>query len=491
MLIPKTKKRMEIMKTMMAPSDVSSAVFDESSATDDGEPQGAKVLPIPVDDEPNLYRIPSSVYPTYRPLPFLLSLGSIMVSFWASAVQVFGRGLTWLTPFLALKEKQWKTLIQFMARGILLALTSQILFQEVLAPPSRLSIRELLQNYHLPSRLSRYEQVTTIGGGGVEKHSTTGCVHYLELKASPPPPTSSHPLDAIYVNHGFGASSLSWLPAIPKLLKKGRAKVVLGHDSPGFGFTDRPSNLEEYTLPESAKLGAAILQKHLDTNLNSTKVALLGHSMGCATTLHMALQLPQDATKYIILCAPALGLRDSSKTTTQGKTKSSTSIIQKSLQNIKSLLRRFWLVPTASYVLRRVVGLQNFWRNGLKAAWGDPEKLSASDVLRFQWPSIGKGWERGLLDFASAQGMPSAMTDSELVERVLAQSTAAKILVIYGSKDRVVSPNSVRSFFEPYRSRVKLVEIEGSGHDPFEEDTDRFVEIVEEALLDWRKQNIP
>ena len=94
---------------MMAPSDVSSAVFDESSADDDEEPQGAKVLPIPVDDEPNLYRIPSSVYPTYRSLPFLLSLGSIMVSFWASAVQVFGRGLTWLTPFLALKEKQWKT----------------------------------------------------------------------------------------------------------------------------------------------------------------------------------------------------------------------------------------------------------------------------------------------------------------------------------------------------------------------------------------------
>ena len=55
--------------------------------------------------------------------------------------------------------------------------------------------------------------------------------------------TVSNVFDAVYVNHGFGALALSWLPAMPKLARafggSSAAALVLGHDAPGFGFTDR------------------------------------------------------------------------------------------------------------------------------------------------------------------------------------------------------------------------------------------------------------
>jgi pimeloyl-ACP methyl ester carboxylesterase len=119
--------------------------------------------------------------------------------------------------------------------------------------------------------------------------------------------------------------------------------------------------------------------------------------------------------------------------------------------------------------------------------WGDPKKLSQSDVLRFQWPSIGSGWERGLLNFARAQASPGPQeTDAELLQKVL-QLENTTVSVICGSKDRVISPSMVRKFFQPY-PQVRLVELEGLGHDPFEEDPELFLQTVEKLLEKSREE---
>ena len=86
---------------------------------------------------------------------------------------------------------------------------------------------------------------------------------------------------------------------------------------------------------------------------------------------------------------------------------------------------------------------KNFWRKGLQAVWGDSKKLKDSDVLRFQWPAIGKGWEDGLLTFTRAMAQPTAMTDAGLVEQVLQTETNATVTVILGSQDRVVRTDQV------------------------------------------------
>ena len=128
-------------------------------------------------------------------------------------------------------------------------------------------------------------------------------------------------------------------------------------------------------------------------------------------------------------------------------------------------------------------------------AWGDSKKVLDGDVLRFQWPSIGYGWEDGMLRFASAMSSmtsssnpSSTMSDRELVERVLLQTSNnhdnTVMTVILGGKDKVVSSRAVKQFLEPYKDRIRIEEMPGLGHDPFEEDVPGFVDLMEQLLHD-------
>jgi pimeloyl-ACP methyl ester carboxylesterase len=251
------------------------------------------------------------------------------------------------------------------------------------------------------------------------------------------------------------------------------AKVGLGHDAVGFGFTDRPGDsLTAYTSAASSHIGCELLTKHLsESTSSSSPILLFGHSMGAMTTLRMALKMSSNVPKRIVLVAPALGL---------SRAKASTAVdsVQK-----QSLLPEFPQVLTdvpAAYILRRVVGFRNFWRYGLGKAWGDPARLSDSDILRFQWPGVARGWERGLLRFARAQSEASDLSDAELLQRVLNLPNTT-VHVIAGSKDRIVPPTTLRKFFAPF-PQIHITEMPGLGHDPFEEDVESFVKNVENLL---------
>jgi pimeloyl-ACP methyl ester carboxylesterase len=138
------------------------------------------------------------------------------------------------------------------------------------------------------------------------------------------------------------------------------------------------------------------------------------------------------------------------------------------------------------YALRRIVGTEGSWKSGLKAAWGDPAKVSDGDVLRFSWPSIGENWEEGILNFASAQGLPQEDElddDRTLLQRVL-DLPNTKVVVVLGSKDRVVPSTHVKKFMENFdrKDRVPIIELDGLGHDAFEEDTEAFCDAVDQLL---------
>ena len=109
-------------------------------------------------------------------------------------------------------------------------------------------------------------------------------------------------------------------------------------------------------------------------------------------------------------------------------------------------------------------------------AWGDRQKVSDSDALRFQWPSIGLGWEQGLLEFGRAIG--TRPDDSDLFRAVVNRKNC-RILVIRGTRDRVISSETLGKFFSEFQDKVSIVELDGLGHDPFEEDVETFVDTVE------------
>eukprot|EP00957_Ditylum_brightwellii_P175031 13326181-Ditylum_brightwellii.AAC.1 len=205
-------------------------------------------------------------------------------------------------------------------------------------------------------------------------------------------PTKKHNFDAVYFNHGFGASSLSWLPAIPSLVQTLKGKVGIAHDAVGFGFTERPSSssssvekssrveneLAMYTSAGSAALGLSLLNRatsstdnnnnNKDVDATPTKsspsaVALLGHSRGSVATLRMALDLPSSTRKFIVLVSPFL--MNESKSSSIGSKTTTTSLFQSfdiplkkktAVTDAINAVKYFMFGIPVQYILRRLVG---------------------------------------------------------------------------------------------------------------------------------------
>ncbi|KAL3764463.1 hypothetical protein ACHAW5_000127 [Stephanodiscus triporus] len=131
-------------------------------------------------------------------------------------------------------------------------------------------------------------------------------------------------------------------------------------------------------------------------------------------------------------------------------------------------------------------GSRDFWRKGLTLAWGDPNRLSDADVLRFQWPSVGKGWEEGLINFSRSRVLlspPANALDDGRLFREVARLRDTRMVIMYGSKDRVVriddgAAEAIRREFP----NVAVIKMEGCGHDPFEEDVPGFLMALEKSL---------
>jgi pimeloyl-ACP methyl ester carboxylesterase len=240
-------------------------------------------------------------------------------------------------------------------------LLAQVSLQEVFCRPSRISMRDLGRKYHLPSAISKYESLHVPDSNG-SATAPIG-VHYLkyskkkEIKGG----GSIIPLvDAVYVHHGFGASSLSWLPTLPSLVHRLGARVGLGHDMVGFGFTDRRGGLDWYTTDASARISRAVFAKETLHGKSPDSVAVFGHSLGAIGALKMALQLPRETSKFIILCAPALGLMSGrfpeKEEESPSKREHSSGPLRGLRTGVFSFLRKTVAFPLGGYVLRRAVG---------------------------------------------------------------------------------------------------------------------------------------
>lgn len=107
----------------------SSPLFSSNSTTNTGG-FAAESFSVPAQDwtqvaaavhpeEPNLYLIPPQLYPTYRPIPFLVNLIVSMCAFLISAGTTWKLGrLTWLAPIMALQSGTWspKKVVKFLAK---------------------------------------------------------------------------------------------------------------------------------------------------------------------------------------------------------------------------------------------------------------------------------------------------------------------------------------------------------------------------------------
>jgi pimeloyl-ACP methyl ester carboxylesterase len=125
------------------------------------------------------------------------------------------------------------------------------------------------------------------------------------------------------------------------------------------------------------------------------------------------------------------------------------------------------------------ISSKDFWKRGLCLAWGDPNRVSDSDFLRFQWPSIGKGWEQGLLRFKRVQMMTMKnVNDSSLFQQVL-NRLKTRLVVLRGNQDHSVTKSMLDTFFVTFQA-LQVIELDGLGHNPFEGDVERFISTLDE-----------
>ena len=405
---------------------------------------------IPRPDEPNLFEIPSHLRATYRPLSILFHLVIVI----ASALLVQRRELS-----LSLVRQLHQTIsvsvlrraFSFLLRTLLVSTIARLAIQEVFSPPSRISTQHLAERGNLPSQLSRYRTVVPLAlpvpkttqsscVEGVEGAPLTSTRSWLEKEkkeggalampigvhsiqctnqnaATSKNDDRKHKYDGIYLYHGFGASSLSWLPILPSLVNRlgrsgeggGRPAVGVAHDAPGFGFTDRPTTdgergMEQYGSEHNAGIGITLLKEAASVSSQSSEqslareaitdrgeqtageedgaeVAIFGHSMGSKAALLMALRCSQYTQlklrpRLVVLVAPALvGVslgtpknRSMKSSQHQQHTKAKSNWITKSTRKVLTAWKNIFLhlpfrrtvaafaTSGAVYGLRRLVG---------------------------------------------------------------------------------------------------------------------------------------
>ena len=124
----------------------------------------------------------------------------------------------------------------------------------------------------------------------------------------------------------------------------------------------------------------------------------------------------------------------------------------------------------------------------MKIAWGDQNVLSESDALRFQWPAIGLGWEKGLLAFTRSRIFSIGSFPRGEIEllRCALKLPNTSITIIHGTKDSVIPIRMSRKIVNSLPG-ISLIPVEGQGHDPFEEQVVPFVKLVESILAKERK----
>ena len=123
---------------------------------------------------------------------------------------------------------------------------------------------------------------------------------------------------------------------------------------------------------------------------------------------------------------------------------------------------------------------------GLQLAWGNPNLVSESDALRFQWPSIGLGWESGLLAFTRSR-ISSICSykggEFKLLDDVLKLPNTS-LVIVHGTKDPVIPIRMSQQIAQRLNSSITYVELPDQGHDPFEEGIEDFVEKMANVILE-------
>ena len=233
--------------------------------------------------------------------------------------------------------------------------------------------------------------------------------------------------------HGWCCSAYSFRRNLCALTDRGCRVVVA--DLKGHGLSDKPRGRGEYTLARMADHAVEIMDA-----VGMRRATLVGHSMGCAIAVAVALRHPGRVSRLALLAPAGFGAI--------------------TLLPVAQALTPRFAAPLLPWLMRRwMIGLV------LRLAYAWDSRLTARDVDEYyaptQFPEFAHAMRDLLHDFQWKPG-----------ERAELERLTIPTLVMFGTRDRLVYNRSVEAMVRAIPN-VVLDVVEGAGHVLPEEVPDR------------------
>jgi len=236
--------------------------------------------------------------------------------------------------------------------------------------------------------------------------------------------------------HGLGSAADRWMK-IPDRMPSNFHSMAI--DLPGFGESDKPSNLE-YTVDHFREFIVSFLK---ETSVPNEKTILVGHSLGGYIASEIAIQ-NHDQVKQLVLV-------DSS-----GMLNRPTPILDEYLnaamnptkENVRQVLEKMVADPS------RI-----------------PSQLVEGFIRRINLPNAKNAFRLTLENSAN----------TKIGLKRLRQINGIPTLILWGSQDKVI-PVEHSKFFTDSIDDSRLEIIDDAGHAPFAEKPDQVSEILKNFL---------
>ncbi|MDZ5088168.1 MULTISPECIES: alpha/beta fold hydrolase [Mycobacteriaceae] len=255
---------------------------------------------------------------------------------------------------------------------------------------------------------------------------------------------------AILLIHGIGDNSTTWSTVQTKLAQR---FTVIAPDLLGHGRSDKPR--ADYSVAAYAN-GMRDLLSVLDVD----SVTVVGHSLGGGVAMQFAYQFPQLVNRLILVGAG-------------GVTKDVNLALRVAAMPMGSEALALLRLPLVLPALQAVGRCSGALLGSTRAGRDIHEALRIlSDLPE---PTASSAFARTLRAVVDWRGQVVTMLD----RCYLTQSVPVQL--IWGSHDSVI-PVSHAEMAHAAMPGSQLEIFQGSGHFPFHDDPDRFVEVVEQFI---------
>jgi pimeloyl-ACP methyl ester carboxylesterase len=238
--------------------------------------------------------------------------------------------------------------------------------------------------------------------------------------------------------HGFGGALDWWDEIAPALAGDHR---VVRIDLIGHGGTESPAS--GYAIERQASLVARVLDK-----LGIDRFTVVGHSMGGEVATALAEAYPARVERMVLIDSPP-------KPETTFK-----------------LGTRFALMPVLGELLARLKtdsAVRKGLAQGFAPGFPVPEKFVA-DLKQLTYTAFRTAHDDSI----------AYETARPVFERLAALAPPPPILVIFGSQDQLIAPESAKLFEKVPGAKVQI--IDGPGHSPMVEAPDETLALIKSFL---------